>query len=249
MIKGYFGVPGVGKTTILISEYLKAKNKLIPRYDNIYSVNVDIEGVERITKEQFESEIFENSLILWDEITLDYDNRDYKNFSPQARKAWLLHRHFGSDVIYATQNYENVDKKIKDITMELWYLNKSVIPLLSEFTTAKRIYRNITINENTSELTMGYRFCSFLEGILVTNFRSILRKKYYKYFDTNENVGMKDWKKHENKYPIKLNKKQKFILSLKNKLDRIKRRVKNAVRKKEKNKINDPNGINFINTN
>lgn len=244
MIKAYFGVPGVGKTTILIEEYLKAKKGLKPKYDHIYSVNVDIQGVERITKEQFEKEKFINSLILWDEITLDYDNRDFKNFSPEAREAWLLHRHFGSDIIYATQNYENVDKKIKDITMELWYLGKSVIPILNEFTSAKRIYRNITINESTSDLTMGYRFCNFIEGLMVSNFKLILRRKYYKYFDTNEELSMEERKEHEDKNPIKLTRRQKLYL-------KIERKIKNVFKrkKKSKNKIHDPNGIDFIFTN
>lgn len=244
MIKGYFGVPGVGKTTILIKEYLKAKNKLIQRYDNIYSVNVDIDGVEKITKEQFEKEKFTNSLILWDEITLDYDNRDFKNFSPQAREAWLLHRHFGSDIIYATQNYENVDKKIKDITMELWYLGKSVIPIFDKFTSAKRIYRNITINEQSSELTMGYRFCNFIESIMVTNFRLMYRPKYYKYFNTNEELSMKDRQEHYNMKPIKLNKKQKLARNLLKKLKGVKNVFKR--KKKRNNKILDPNGNDFI---
>ena len=142
MIKGYFGVPGVGKTTTLVKEYRKNRKK----YKNIYSVNVDIKGCKRITKEDFRKYEFEDSLILWDEITLDYDNRDFKNFTKEDKESWLLHRHMGVDIIYCTQNYENVDKKIKDITLELWYMSKSVVPILSEFTTCKKIYRTIKIN-------------------------------------------------------------------------------------------------------
>lgn len=193
MIKGYFGVPGVGKTTTLVKEYRKNRRK----YKNIYTVNVDIEGCKRITKEDFRRYEFEDSLILWDEITLDYDNRDFKNFTKKDKESWLLHRHMGVDIIYCTQNYENVDKKIKDITLELWYMSKSVVPLISEFTTCKKIYRTININENTSELTLGYRFCNFIESLFVSNFKIIFRRKYYKYFDSWEKLGIKERKKYE----------------------------------------------------
>lgn len=189
-IIGYFGIPGCGKSTNLVKIARKEQKRIKERYEHIYTINIDIKGCKRITKEDFEKYRFKNSLILWDEITLDYDNRDFKNFSKNAKESFLLHRHMGLDIIYATQNYENVDKKIKDITLELWYMNKSVIPILKELTTSKRIYRKITINENTSELTLGYRFCNFIESIFVSNFEICFRRRYYKYFDSYDELEL-----------------------------------------------------------
>ena len=212
-IIGYFGVPGCGKSTNLVKIARKEQKRIRKRYKNIYTVNIDIKGCKRITKEEFETYRFENALILWDEITLDYDNRDFKNFSKEAKESFLLHRHLGLDIIYATQNYENVDKKIKDITLELWYMNKSVIPILSGITTSKRIYRNITINENTSELTMGYRFCNLLESLFVSNFKICIRKLYYKYFDSFEELGLErrpNYEKEENN----INRRKKYKLKI-----------------------------------
>lgn len=193
MIKGYFGVPGCGKSTTLVKEY--RKNRKI--YDNIYSVNIEIKGVKQITKEDVRKYRFKKALILWDEITLDYDNRNFKEFTKEDKEFWLLHRHMGVDIIYATQNYENVDKKIRDLTIELWYMQKSVVPLFRGFTTTKRIYRNININENTSELTLGYRFCNRIEGIFVSNFKIIYRRKYYKYFNSFDELQLKERKQYE----------------------------------------------------
>ena len=193
MIKGYFGVPGCGKSTTLVKEYRKNRKK----YDNIYSVNIKIDGVKEITKEDVRKYRFKNALILWDEITLDYDNRNFKEFTKEDKEFWLLHRHMGVDIIYATQNYENVDKKIRDLTIELWYMQKSVVPLCRGFTTTKRIYRNININENTSELTLGYRFCNRIEGIFVSNFKIIWRRKYYKYFNSFDELQLKERKQYE----------------------------------------------------
>ena len=187
MIKAYFGVPGCGKSTTLVREYKKNKRK----YDYIYTINLKIKGVPMITKEDLEKFKFKNTLILWDEITMDADNREFKSFSKDLRDFFILHRHLGCDIIYATQNFENVDKKVRDLTCELWYMQKSVVPLLGQFTTTKRIYRTININEHTSELTLGYRFCNFIESIFVSNFKIIFRPRFYKYFDTHDELNLK----------------------------------------------------------
>lgn len=192
MIKGYFGVPGVGKSTTLVKIARKEQRRLRKRYKYIYTVNIDIKGCTRITKDDFEKYKFRDALILWDEITLDYDNRNFKDFSQNAKESWLLHRHLGLDIIYVTQNFENVDKKIRDLTLELWYMSRSVVPFLKGFTTAKRIYRKININENTSELTLGYRFCNFLESLFVSNMEIINRKRYYKFFDSFDELSLKN---------------------------------------------------------
>ncbi len=188
MIKCYFGVPGVGKSTVLVREYKKNKR----HYDHIYTINLQIKGVEMISMHDLEKYKFRNTLILWDEITMDADNRSFKSFSSDLRDFFILHRHLGCDIIYATQNFENVDKKVRDLTSELWYMSKSVVPFLKLFTTSKRIYRQININEHTSELTLGYRFCNFLESIFVSNFKLVLRPLYYKYFDTHDELSLKD---------------------------------------------------------
>lgn len=188
MIKCYFGVPGCGKSTILVKEYKKNKR----RYDHFYTINLQIKGVEMITKEDLEKYKFKNTLILWDEITMDADNRSFKTFSNDLRDMFVLHRHFGIDIVYATQNFENVDKKVRDLTCELWYMNKSVVPFLKSFTTAKRIYRQVNINEHTSELTLGYRFCNFIESIFVSNFKLCWRRRYYRYFNTHDELSLKD---------------------------------------------------------
>ena len=193
MIKAYFGTPGCGKSTTLVREYRKNRKK----YKHIYTINIDIKGCKRINKEDLEKYKFNNSLILWDEITMDADNREYKNFSKPLRDFFLLHRHLGCDIIYATQNFENVDKKVRDLTSELWYMSKSVIPLFSGFTSTKRIYRAININEYNSELTLGYRFCNFIEGLFVSNFKLIWRRLYYKYFDSWDELTLQDRRNYE----------------------------------------------------
>lgn len=186
MLTCYFGVPGCGKTTLLTKfaiRELKRIKKGKSIYKDVYT-NFYCEGCKRIHFDDFKKYKITDSLILLDEITMDADNRKFKQFPDEVRDFFILHRHLGLDIIYATQSYELVDLKIRQLTQELWYMSKTVVPFFSGFTSAKRIYRNININEFSSELTLGYRFCNFIESFFASNFKICYRRKYYKYFDS-----------------------------------------------------------------
>ena len=223
VIKCYFGVPGCGKTTqltkIAIKE-LKKRALFRSKYKNIYTINFQCSGCIPITWDDLAKYKFYDSLILIDEITMDADNRKFKTFTDEHRDFFLLHRHLGLDIIYATQNYENVDKKIRDITSDLWYMSKSVVPLLRNFTTSKKIYRKININEHTSELTLGYRFCNFIESLFARNFEITFRPFTYKYFDSFDELSLESRPIYENENKVKIPKRT--ILYYLNELERKK---------------------------
>lgn len=214
MITGYFGVPGAGKTTLLTKkamQSLKVKNSKLPlgvlsllkkrKYSHIYT-NFYCEGCEMINFKDLGNYKIYDSLIILDELAMDADNRKFKEFSNDIRDFFILHRHLGNDIIYATQSYEAVDLKIRFLTQELWYMSKSVVPLCNQFTVCKRIYRNININEHTSELTMGYRFCNFLEALFVSNVQLVYRRKYYSKFDSFDEGQLGDRKTfHSKEWP------------------------------------------------
>lgn len=188
MITCYFGVPGVGKTTfatkIAQKELIRIK-KHKSKYTAVYT-NFYCKGCNKIEFSDLKDNVVRDALIVFDELTLDADNRCFKDFPLSIRDFLVLHRHVGVDIVYLTQNYSAIDLKVRHLTQELWYMSRSVIPLLTEFTYAKRIYRQININENTSELTLGYRFCNFLESLFVSNMKYCFRRGYYKYFDSYE---------------------------------------------------------------
>lgn len=194
MLTCYFGVPGCGKTTLLTKIAVKELKKISKgksKYKSVYT-NFYCDGAKIIDFNNLNNCIVYDSLIIFDEITLDADNRDFKSFPKGIRDFFILHRHLGNDIIYATQSYELVDKKIRQLTQELWYMSKSVIPFICEFTSAKRIYRNININEHTSELVLGYRFCNFIESLFTRNYKCCFRRLYYKYFDSFDDSSLSD---------------------------------------------------------
>lgn len=188
MITCYFGVPGCGKTTLMtqfaikeIKRIEKGKSPYKAVYTNFYC-----KGAHIIDFNVLKDYKIYDSLLIFDELAMDADNRKFKTFHDNIRDFFILHRHIGNDIIYATQNYDMVDLKVRSLTQQLWYMSKSVVPLLSEFTVARRIYRNININEHTAELVLGYRFCNLLEAFFVRNNRICFRRPYYKYFDSFE---------------------------------------------------------------
>lgn len=186
MITCYFGVPGCGKTTLLTNFAVREINRIKKGrspYKHVYT-NFFCLGAEKIDFDDLATFKITDSLILLDELAMDADNRKFKTFPDSIRDFFILHRHLGCDIIYATQSYEMVDLKIRQLTAQLWYMQKSVVPFLNLFTTAKRVYRTIAINEHTSELTLGYRFCNLVESLFTRNYKIVYRPLYYKYFDS-----------------------------------------------------------------
>lgn len=188
MITCFFGVPGCGKTTMLAKIAIREAKRIKKgrsKYKGVYT-NFYCAGCNQIDFKAIEEYKLYNCLILFDEITMDADNRKFKSFSDGARDWFILHRHVGCDIIYATQSYELVDLKIRQLTHDLWYMDRTVVPFFRRFTRAKRIYRQININEHTSELSLGYRFCNLIEKLFTSNNKVVYRPSFYKYFNSFE---------------------------------------------------------------
>lgn len=194
MITCYFGVPGCGKTSILAQIGIKELNKIKKdksQYLHVYT-NFYLKGAEKISFSDMKDFRPEESLILLDELAIDADNRNFKNFDAATRDFFILHRHANNDIVYTTQNYTMVDMKIKNLTYDLWYMYRPPTFLLGQFTFAKRIFRTVAINEHTSDLVLGYRFSNFLERISNKCVRIVPRFLYYKFFSTNQLMQIKD---------------------------------------------------------
>lgn len=192
MVTGFFGVPGCGKSTFLAKfaiQELRRIQKGKSRYRHVLT-NFPVHGCEKVSIEDLGRFDLEYCLILFDEITLDADSRDFKVFSKSLKDFFTLHRHTHNDIIYFCQDYSRVDKTIRNVTFDLWYLRRSVIPFLDQFSYAKRIYRNININDYNSELTLGYRFAKLTEIIFSSSKKICFRPFYYKYFDSFDKLQL-----------------------------------------------------------
>ena len=201
MIQGTFGLPGCGKTT-LAAKKARSINKKIKRderrvrrgkrprckYEHVLT-NFECKNCFKIDFSDIGIYDIQNCAIILDEITVDADNRDYKNFKKSSVEGFVYHRHYDNDIFYYTQQWDAVDKKIRNLTQSLFYAKKSMIFPFSLFTRTKQIFRTIDINEFTKEIVTGYRFPNFFEIIL--SFFGLLRLGevcfrpfYYKDFDS-----------------------------------------------------------------
>ena len=185
MVTGYFGLPGSGKTTFLTmiaQKELKLIKKGQSKYDRVFT-NFYCEGCYQLKWSDLGTKLLEYSLILIDEITLFADSRDFKSFPFQIKEFFILHRHYHCDIIYFTQHYNNVDKKIRDLTYDLYFVR----PFLRVFSKATRIFRTLDIQEQTHEIVNGYRFSTFLDMIFAgRTVQMCFRPRWYKYFDSFE---------------------------------------------------------------
>lgn len=201
MITGYFGVPGCGKTTLAtkkarqVNKKIKRDQKRVkmglkPKCPYKYVLtNFNCKGCYKINFSDIGIYDIQNCCIILDELTIDADNRDFKNFARSSVEGFIYHRHYFNDIFYYTQNYNAVDKKIRDLTHTLYFVKKSYLPFFSLFTKARRIFRTIDINEHTKEIVNGYRFPNLFELLLdllglIRIGEICFRPFYYKDFDS-----------------------------------------------------------------
>lgn len=182
MITCYFGLPGCGKSTLL-AKIARNEIKRIEKGKSKYRMvlcNYYIQGCYRIDFSMLGSVDMSHCLILLDEITLDADSRDFKDFAKKTKQFFILHRHYDCDIIYVTQQYDGVDRKIRELTANLFYMRKA-----GPITYSTAIYRKITIDPE-GDIKMGYELPSLIEIIFNPrkNLRFVFRPRYYKYFDT-----------------------------------------------------------------
>lgn len=226
MITCYFGLPGSGKTclaTSICQKFIRniareiALNNALggnaneSHYKKVFT-NFHCDNCYKIKFEELGVYNFDNCLIVLDEITLDADNRDFKQFKKSSKYFFSMHRHYDCDIIYCTQDWQNVDKKIRDNTYNLFYIRPLFdhFPILKKIfpiTVIRTIYRQLVINEMTNEIQNGYRFPTFIEKLFCRTTRLLWRPSWYEYFDTKEKTielktkDFEKWKREESNPP------------------------------------------------
>lgn len=132
MISGLFGLPGSGKSLILSLLAFRAVNgkKLNVhgfnvqkfKYERVYT-NFPFEGAYKFDFDTLGNENYHDCLFLCDEAQLFADSRNFRDFGDNLKYWFSMHRHFKCDFIYASQSYENVDKRIRSLTDRLYYID------------------------------------------------------------------------------------------------------------------------------
>lgn len=209
MINRYFGVPGCGKTSHAVSVAMRENERIkkgVSKFERVLT-NIPMSGFgEDSNVYLFDSTDFgvydmSNSLILYDEAEVDFNNRDFKNLDYARTRYLMYHRHYKNVIYFYSQTYDGVDKKIRFITSNVYYLKKNIF---TGKTTPHRIKYvmhipkkpkrdEVSVVEN-GEITMRYYQTGFWEHLFSKWFLEppIKLRKYYKHFDSFEAEKLPD---------------------------------------------------------
>lgn len=179
-----FGKKGSGKSTQLCKialKYLKKNKKLIKHkkpawtiYTNMSDMSIpDVRIIDIKNLGDFVP--VSNSILLLDEAGLDFDNRQYKNFSTSKRDFFVYQRHYKVICYLASQSY-NVDKKLRDLCDGMFLYNC----IFNVISLCRPIRKSITLTESTSEAES--RVAENLKFKWIFSWRITFIPRYSKYF-------------------------------------------------------------------
>ena len=202
MICVYFGSPGCGKTThimYLITKQIKylsswkyrlsqipVFSKLFTKQSDRFYTNVkDCVFPYCASSEIGKTVLPRGSTYYIDEAGIDFNNRKYKTLSQDSISYLKLHRHYGHDINFYSQSWEDMDVTIRRLAERYYYLKK-----VGPFTLCRRVRKVVTVDTNTQQIIDGYKFTGILWRLLpkflggFKSFYFIFRPKYYKFFDS-----------------------------------------------------------------
>lgn len=187
MISGVFGLPGSGKSLFLgyiASRAVSGKNinchglvlGNLKKYKRVYT-NFYCKGCYKLDYDKLGIVNYSDCLILVDEIMLLSDSRDYKKFADNLKFFYSEHRKSNCDFVYASQSYDDVDKKIRNRTQQLYYIDQCFL----EFSRVRRIVNYFDVSQGS--INEGYMYAP-----PATNFY-FWRPKYYDIIDSYQLIN------------------------------------------------------------
>ena len=145
----YFGVPGSGKTTFAAWIAKRCIKRNIPVWSN-----VPIKGTYQVNPQQdIGKYLIAGGHLIIDEAGIEYNNRDFKNFSKESTYFYKYHRHYKVSVHIFSQGFDDMDKKLRTLATKLYVYKKSLIPF---FIHRYEISKKVGINELTKEICDEY---------------------------------------------------------------------------------------------
>lgn len=199
MVRLFFGLPGCGKTTLMVHRIRKFHKKF-PEMNIYCNVPVTLDYVTYIDNNDVGMFNLHDGTIFLDEASLFADSRDYKHFSRDKMRYFLLHRHYNVNIELYTQQWDAIDKKIRVITDRVYYVYKPLITGLF-MTKYYRIPYGIIIpdpnkkdGEKLGEIVQGYCKPNVIQRLFCPR---LFRPTEYKYFDSWECPKLPDLPKKE----------------------------------------------------
>lgn len=205
----YFGVPGSGKTTFaayLTKQAMKQSRvitwaekhpgtlsswllgtSLLKRRMLVYS-NVPITGAYNLDPQKDIGKVMiKEGKVIIDEAGIEYNNRNFKAFPPDAIYWYKYHRHYQCSVDVFSQSYEDMDITLRRLAQNYFVVKKSLLPW---FIVCKKIKRKVGIDDNTHQIIDKYYF-----GVPVLATKWVFSPPLWKLFNSFSRRDMpeKEW--------------------------------------------------------
>lgn len=206
----FFGVPGSGKTTFAayltkhclreswviklckrwpdnpICKHILA-GKHFRRAQKVYS-NVPITGAYKLDpqKDIGHYMICDGKIII-DEAGIEYNNRKFKEFPPEAIYFYKYHRHYQTSVDVFSQSYDDMDVTLRRLAQNFYVVKKSLVPFC---VTCRLIRRKVGVDETTHQIADLYSM-----GLPVLDTRRIFSPPLWKLFNSysRKELPEKEW--------------------------------------------------------
>lgn len=170
-----FGAPRSGKTTLLA----KLSRQFLKEGRIVYS-NFPLKDCILIDDSEVGYFDFgEGNILLLDECGIWYNNRDAFSKKglmndPDRVRFWKLVGHYKLTVFLASQGWNDVDLKLRNLCVSYFYIKRWPFGL----TLMKPVFKDCDIDDNTHEPTDFFSFDVFF------NYKIVIRKRFYQYFDS-----------------------------------------------------------------
>lgn len=181
----YMGLPGKGKTSFAarLAQIYIQKLKM-----PVWS-NVDIKDTYLLDckKDLFKYDI-RNGLVIIDEAGLEFDSRNFKEFTRDQTMFFKLYRHANLRIAVLSQSWDDVDIKIRKLAKNVYFIDKAFTKHLTKII---RLNKQLIINKEGQIVT------GFKEEGLIQGTRYAWTSKAWGTFDTHDMPPMpsKEWPK------------------------------------------------------
>lgn len=173
----FYGSPGSGKSTLAAYFAKRAMKSGITVYSNL-----PIIGAREFDKSDLGTYLMENCLVIWDEVGVDANSRNFKsNFNHNQIKWLKYHRHENAMVMVFSQGFDDMDKIIRTLSTDMFVVKKGIFNTVSY----RRIAKSPDIDEITHKPDDIYAFVPFSK-------KRIWARPIWKIFDSYSRLGLPD---------------------------------------------------------
>lgn len=172
----FYGAPGCGKSTLAAYFARRALSSGITVYSNL-----PIKGCRRFEKNDLGTYLMEDCLIVWDEVGVDANSRNFKsNFSGTNIVKFLkYHRHENAMIMVFSQGFDDMDKIIRTLSTEMFVVRKGIFKTIKY----KKIGKKPDIDEITHKPDDIYDFVPL-------STKRIFAPRVWDMFNSYERLGL-----------------------------------------------------------